>query len=149
MSFSGALPSQDCEGDCSILTFPFLLQEYIRVFSLEDSSRRNISRRTSKPVRQLFWLSRVVVVARNADLFFSPTDCWGFAIVLGVNILVFPISSEYQLRELLVLSLEHVSTFAHLIAKTYDLQISDEERVVRDALNQTVRTSRSKILTTT
>ncbi|KAL8293775.1 hypothetical protein RQP46_000476 [Phenoliferia psychrophenolica] len=65
--------------------------------------------------------------------------CWGFGIVLGVNMLIFPISSEWELRELLVLSLEHISIFAHLIAKTYTLEINDEERAVRDGLNQTIR----------
>ncbi|KAM0753235.1 hypothetical protein T439DRAFT_323872 [Meredithblackwellia eburnea MCA 4105] len=65
--------------------------------------------------------------------------CWGFAIVLGINILVLPISSERELRELLVSSLEHVSTFSHLIAKTYTLDITDEERAVRDGLNQSIR----------
>ncbi|GAA5995099.1 uncharacterized protein JCM10292_004539 [Rhodotorula paludigena] len=65
--------------------------------------------------------------------------CWGFAIVLVVNLVVLPHSSEKELREILVISLEHISTFSHLIAKTYNLDLSDEERVARDALNQSIR----------
>ncbi|TNY20614.1 hypothetical protein DMC30DRAFT_416809 [Rhodotorula diobovata] len=65
--------------------------------------------------------------------------CWGFAIVLVVNALVLPHSSEKELREILVISLEHISTFSHLIGKTYSLEISDEERVARDNLNQSIR----------
>ncbi|KAK4696212.1 hypothetical protein P7C70_g8416, partial [Phenoliferia sp. Uapishka_3] len=65
--------------------------------------------------------------------------CWGFGIVLATNILILPISSEYELRELLVHSLEHISTFSHLIAKTYDLSITPEERIVREGLNQSIR----------
>lgn len=68
-----------------------------------------------------------------------PSDCWGFAIVLVVNALVLPHSSEKELREILVISLEHISTFSHLIGKTYSLEISDEERVARDNLNQSIR----------
>lgn len=84
--------------------------------------------------------------------------------MLGINILIFPVSSERELRELLVLSLEvsrtgpgdslnrsanfpsfllppmqHLSTFSHLIAKTYSMEITDEERVLRDQLNQSIR----------
>lgn len=42
---------------------------------------------------------------------------WGFALVLVVNVLVFPVSAERELREALVSSLERISTLAHLIAK--------------------------------
>lgn len=66
-------------------------------------------------------------------------DCFGFALVLSINILIFPFSSERELRELLVLSLEHISTFTHLIAKTYSLEITEEERALRDSLNQSIR----------
>lgn len=52
---------------------------------------------------------------------------------------VFPTSSERELRELLALSLEHISTFSHLIATTYTMEITDEERALRDSLNQSVR----------
>ncbi|KAI5481791.1 hypothetical protein MNV49_000068 [Pseudohyphozyma bogoriensis] len=65
--------------------------------------------------------------------------CWGFAIVLGTNVLILPITSERELRELIVTSLEHISTLSHLIAKTYQLEITDEEREVRDQLNQSIR----------
>ena len=43
------------------------------------------------------------------------------------------------MRELLVTSLEHISTFVHLLAKTYALEITDEERTLRDSLNQSIR----------
>ncbi|BGP44750.1 hypothetical protein JCM10450v2_000564 [Rhodotorula kratochvilovae] len=65
--------------------------------------------------------------------------CWGFVIVLVVNALVFPHTSEKELREILVISLEHISTFSHLISKTYNLDLTDDERVARDALNQSIR----------
>ncbi|GAA5972386.1 hypothetical protein JCM11641_002434 [Rhodosporidiobolus odoratus] len=65
--------------------------------------------------------------------------CWGFAIVLFVNGFIFPHTSEKELRELLVISLEHISTFSHLIAKTYSLEITDDERKARDDLNLTIR----------
>lgn len=64
---------------------------------------------------------------------------WAFALVLFVAIAIFPVSAERELRELLVQSLERVSMFTHLIAKTYSLEISDEERKVRDALGQSIR----------
>ncbi|CUA67618.1 putative polyketide synthase 3 [Rhizoctonia solani] len=64
---------------------------------------------------------------------------WGSAIVLFVNIFVFPISSERELRQLLVMSLEHVATYSHLLAKTYTLSITDEERDARARLAQTIR----------
>ncbi|GAA6036661.1 hypothetical protein JCM8097_001282 [Rhodosporidiobolus ruineniae] len=64
---------------------------------------------------------------------------WGFAIVLVVNLLVFPHSSEKELRELLVLSIEHISTFSHLIAKTYSLEITEDEKKVRDGLAASIR----------
>ncbi|GAA5834027.1 hypothetical protein JCM9279_004193 [Rhodotorula babjevae] len=65
--------------------------------------------------------------------------CWGFAIVLVVNLLVLPHSAEKELREILVISLEHISTFSHLIGKTYLVELTDEERVARDELNQSIR----------
>ena len=39
---------------------------------------------------------------------------WGAAIVLGVNVLVWPTSSERELRHTLVVSLEHIATFTAL-----------------------------------
>ncbi|CAE6534018.1 unnamed protein product [Rhizoctonia solani] len=64
---------------------------------------------------------------------------WGSAIVLFVNMFVFPISSERELRQLLVVSLEHVATYSHLLSKTYTLTITDEERDARARLAQTIR----------
>ncbi|GAA5826891.1 hypothetical protein JCM11251_002144 [Rhodosporidiobolus azoricus] len=64
---------------------------------------------------------------------------WGFAIVLVINLLIFPHTAERELREVLVLSIEHISTFAHLIAKTYSLEITQDERKVRDELNTSIR----------
>ncbi|KAM0793556.1 hypothetical protein ACM66B_000993 [Microbotryomycetes sp. NB124-2] len=62
-----------------------------------------------------------------------------FAIVLGVNLLVFPVSAERELRESLVASLERISTFTHLIARTFNIEITEEEKAVRDQLNQSIR----------
>ncbi|KAF8600286.1 hypothetical protein BDV93DRAFT_476704 [Ceratobasidium sp. AG-I] len=64
---------------------------------------------------------------------------WGSAIVLFVNIFVFPMSSERELRQLLVMSLEHVATYSHLLSKTYTLTITEEERDARARLGQTIR----------
>ena len=64
---------------------------------------------------------------------------WGGAITLGVNILAFPMSSERELRKTLVISLEHISTFAALIAKGYTLTSTQEEREAREAIAQTVK----------
>ena len=64
---------------------------------------------------------------------------WGGAITLGVNILVLPMSSERELRKTLVISLEHISTFAALIAKGYSLTSTEEEREARKAMAQTVK----------
>lgn len=69
----------------------------------------------------------------------SLTDAYGFAIVLLVNLAVIPLSAERELREFIVVSLEHVSTFAHLLSKTYTLEITEEEVVLRDSLNATIR----------
>lgn len=64
---------------------------------------------------------------------------WAFALVLFINIFIFPVTSERELRELIVQSLERISTFTHLISKTYSLEISQEERAARDALGQPIR----------
>lgn len=64
---------------------------------------------------------------------------WGGAIALGVNIFIFPMSSERELRKTLVISLEHISTFAALIAKGYTLSSSREEREAREAMSQSVK----------
>ncbi|KAF8488906.1 hypothetical protein JB92DRAFT_1405681 [Gautieria morchelliformis] len=64
---------------------------------------------------------------------------WGGVIVLAVNWLVFPKSSERELRQTLVVSLEHIGTFAHLLAKAYTLDISEEEEAARQHLSRTIR----------
>lgn len=73
------------------------------------------------------------------------TSRWGGAIVLGVNMFVFPVTTERELREAMVQSLDHIGTFAHLLAKTYTMSLTDEDRVVRDQLNQTIRVRRISI----
>ena len=64
---------------------------------------------------------------------------WGGAITLGVNIFIFPMSSERELRKTLVISLEHISTFAALIAKGYTLTSTQEELQAREVMAQTVK----------
>jgi hypothetical protein len=44
-------------------------------------------------------------------------NSWAAAIVLFVNIFIFPVTSEKELRRTLNLSLEHIATFSHLLAK--------------------------------
>ena len=65
---------------------------------------------------------------------------WGAAILLSVNILVLPMSSERVLRKTLAISLEHISTFVALIAKGYPLASTEEEHEARKAMAQTVKT---------
>lgn len=81
-------------------------------------------------------------------------------IVLGVNVLIFPISAEREMREILVnslsvlpfhlcdaysfsetffISLDRVASFSHLIAKTYSLELSEEERKIRDVLAMDIK----------
>ncbi|BGP36620.1 hypothetical protein JCM10450v2_000510 [Rhodotorula kratochvilovae] len=64
---------------------------------------------------------------------------WGMAIALGVNVLVWPITSESELRRLLVTSLQHVSTLAHLTCKTYARELDQDELDVRQVLVKTLR----------
>lgn len=63
----------------------------------------------------------------------------GGAIVLSVNLLILPISAEKELRRTLVTSLGHIRTFVHLVAKSYAITITEEEREVRDGLSQSIR----------
>jgi hypothetical protein len=56
-----------------------------------------------------------------------------------VNVFVFPISSEKELRQTLVASLDHIGTFSHLLAKTYTMALTDEDRELRDQLSRTIR----------
>ncbi|GAA5827522.1 hypothetical protein JCM5353_001354 [Sporobolomyces roseus] len=64
---------------------------------------------------------------------------WGIAIALVVNVVVYPITAERQLRKLLVTSLQHVSTLAHLSCKTYAKECSEDEAEVRQLLIKTIR----------
>lgn len=57
------------------------------------------------------------------------TYFWGLAIALVSNVLVWPISAEYECRELLVTSLQHLSILAHLTCKTHDKSIDLGEAV--------------------
>lgn len=63
----------------------------------------------------------------------------GLAIVVAVNLLVFPFSAERELRHVLVQSLQHVSTLAHLACKTYAKEIEEDEVEVRQLLVRTIR----------
>ena len=63
----------------------------------------------------------------------------GGAAVLLVNLLVLPYSTEKELRKILCVSLQHASTFTHVVDKTFDITLTEEEKVVRDHLNQTIR----------
>lgn len=64
---------------------------------------------------------------------------WAGAIVLFVNLVIFPMSSERHLRETLVTSLDHIGVLSHLLGKTYTMDITNEERALRDQLNRTIR----------
>ncbi|GAA5932493.1 hypothetical protein JCM3775_005935 [Rhodotorula graminis] len=64
---------------------------------------------------------------------------WGIAIALGVNVLVWPMTSESELRRLLVTSLQHVATLAHLTCKTYARELDRDELDVRQVLVKELR----------
>ena len=64
---------------------------------------------------------------------------WGAAIVLAVNILIFPRTSERELRSTIMTSLEHLATFAALIGKAYTLTGTAEDKAARELLSQTVK----------
>lgn len=64
---------------------------------------------------------------------------WGAAIVLAVNILVFPRTSERELRSTMLSSLEHLATFAALIGKAYTLTGTPEDKAARELLSQTIK----------
>lgn len=54
---------------------------------------------------------------------------WGFVIAIVVNSLVWPQSSESELLELIERSLEHVKVLSHLVCKTYEVAILEDEKV--------------------
>lgn len=62
---------------------------------------------------------------------------WGIAIAFAVNVLVLPMTSEHELRRLLVTALEHVSALTHLTCKAYARELEEDE-VVRHALPLTL-----------
>ncbi|BGP21516.1 transmembrane protein [Rhodotorula toruloides] len=64
---------------------------------------------------------------------------WGMAISLGVNLIVWPFTAEAELRQLLVTSLQHVSTLAHLTCKTYARELNQDEVDVRQVLVKALR----------
>ncbi|CAH7688136.1 expressed protein [Phakopsora pachyrhizi] len=59
---------------------------------------------------------------------------WGAAIVLFVNLIIFPYSATAQLRKTLAISLDHIKALSILIEKTYRIQITQEECKIRDCL---------------
>ncbi|KAH9456904.1 hypothetical protein Pst134EA_020813 [Puccinia striiformis f. sp. tritici] len=85
---------------------------------------------TSSPLRQF---------SPNLLKSFLESFAWGGAIVVFVNIFIFPHSSEAELRTTLVHSIDHIRTFAFLIKKTYWCTITEEEAKVRDNLVQLIR----------
>ncbi|WAR60313.1 hypothetical protein PtB15_9B250 [Puccinia triticina] len=70
---------------------------------------------------------------------FLQTYAWGAAIVVFVNVVILPHSSEAELRTTLVHCIDHLRTLAFLIKKTYWCEITDEESKVRDDLVQSIR----------
>ncbi|KAA1100579.1 hypothetical protein PGTUg99_024834 [Puccinia graminis f. sp. tritici] len=64
---------------------------------------------------------------------------WGAVIAFSVNILVLPHSAEKEFRLALVDALDHVKTLAHLIDKTYRFVITEDEKLIRDNLVDSIR----------
>lgn len=56
-----------------------------------------------------------------------------------MNILVFPTTSERELRKTIVASLEHLATFAALLGKAYTLTGTAEDKAARELLSQSVK----------
>ncbi|KAH7097462.1 hypothetical protein BKA62DRAFT_774265 [Auriculariales sp. MPI-PUGE-AT-0066] len=83
----------------------------------------------------------VLLGGYSADYLISYLEAYalGAAIVLFVNIVVWPTSAEKELRRTLVLSLEHVGTLSHLLSKTYTMTITEDEKKVRDHLALSLR----------
>ncbi|KAH9459805.1 hypothetical protein H4Q26_005000 [Puccinia striiformis f. sp. tritici PST-130] len=65
--------------------------------------------------------------------------CWGATIAFAVNILVLPHSAEKEFRLALVDALDHVKTLAYLIDKTYRFVITEDEKLIRDNLVDSIR----------
>lgn len=64
---------------------------------------------------------------------------WPIAVVLAVNLLIWPISAEEELRKLTRSSLTNIGTAAHLLCKTFAREIEEDEIEVRDLLLNTIR----------
>jgi uncharacterized membrane protein YccC len=69
----------------------------------------------------------------------AASNLFGLAVALAVNIIVFPSSSEKELRQMLVTSLDHIECLSHLIAKAYVMVATDQEMEMGDILVQTLR----------
>ncbi|KAH7102865.1 hypothetical protein BKA62DRAFT_92072 [Auriculariales sp. MPI-PUGE-AT-0066] len=70
---------------------------------------------------------------------FLQAYCFGGLVVLGVNLLVWPVSAEKELRRTLMISLDHIGELSDLLAKTYTMTITNEEKETRDILAQSLR----------
>ncbi|PVF96818.1 hypothetical protein CPB86DRAFT_708358 [Serendipita vermifera] len=64
---------------------------------------------------------------------------FGLAVTIVINVVVFPTSSEKELRQMLVTSLAHIESLSSLIARAYVMAASDEEMKAGDILMQTIR----------
>jgi uncharacterized membrane protein YccC len=63
----------------------------------------------------------------------------GLAIALAVNFLVFPTTSEKELRQMLVTSLSHIEDLSGLIAKAYAMIAMESEMEKGEVLMQIMR----------
>ncbi|SGY30718.1 BQ5605_C002g01176 [Microbotryum silenes-dioicae] len=64
---------------------------------------------------------------------------YGLVISLAVNFFVYPTQSSAELNTLLIASLQHISSLAHLTCKAYSKEIEADEEQVRSMLVQTIR----------
>lgn len=69
----------------------------------------------------------------------AASNLFGLAVAIAANIIIFPSSSEKELRQMLVTSLDHIECLSHLIAKAYVMVATDEEMEMGDILVQTLR----------
>ncbi|KAG8813161.1 hypothetical protein FRC18_002640, partial [Serendipita sp. 400] len=88
----------------------------------------------------------VIISKNNNDQFLpkflladSASYLFGLAVAILVNVLVFPTTSEKELREMLVTSLDHLESLSRLVARAYVIVASEQEMNMGDVLMQVIR----------
>src|SRR4051794_27834675 len=69
----------------------------------------------------------------------AASSLFGLAVALAVNLLVFPTTSEKELRQMLVTSLSHIEELSGLIAKAYAMIAMESEMEKGEVMMQIMR----------